>query len=349
MSVSGGTVGVGCLRGDFSAYLDRETIIHPTGGVQTVALTIHEGTEVGHLMLRNADPDGATAMIGLASIRCCRGVPTSPRTSEPLLDPARRGMSLSECGAALAGRSQPFASRPPVAADIDIVPVEELGAALGFSRPFVPEVMLYGHALADFQTERDEAAIYRYIYSNMRPHRHLEFGTWEGFNVVLCAEASEAEIWTLNLPGGEVDADGQPLYGSTEPGWQPSDGGGDSGTAIGWRYRKAGYSDRVHQILCDSREFDDSAFPAGWFDTVLIDGGHQSDVVASDTNKALRLVRQGGIVIWHDFCPDPRTLAQAVAPRGVTRAVLDHFEDWRPSLSRLFWVRPSWMLIGVRA
>ncbi len=65
--------------------------------------------------------------------------------------------------------------------------------------------------------------------------------------------------------------------------------------------------------------------------------------------QALRLVRPGGIVIWRDFCPDPRTLSQAAAPRGVMRAVLDHFKDWRPSLSRLFWVRPSWILIGVRA
>lgn len=349
LSVSGGTIGAGCLKEDFSEYLGKEAIIQPGGSVQTVVLTVPDAAEIGHVMLRNADPDGETALIRVAGIRCCRGVPASGRATEPLLDPTRHGISLSECEAALAGRPEPFASSAVVIPDIEIVPVEKLGAILGFSRPFVPEIMLYDHTLANFQTEGDEAAIYRYIYRNARPRRHFEFGTWEGFNVVLCAESSEAEIWTLNLPDGERDAAGRPVYGSTAPERQPTAEPGDSGAAIGWRYRQAGYSDRVHQILCDSRTFDDSTFPAGWFDTVLIDGGHQPDVVASDTDKALRLVRRGRIVIWHDFCPDPRTLSQAAAPQGVMRAVLDHFKDWRPSLSRLFWVRPSWMLIGVRA
>lgn len=349
LSVTGGTIGAGCLKEDFSTYVDKEAIVQPGGSVQTVVLTVQEATEIDRLMLRNADPDGEAAVIRLASIRCCRRVPASPRATEPLLDPTRLGISLSECEAALAGRPEPFASDAPMMPDIEIVPVEKLGAALGFRRPFVPEIMLYDHALAEFQTERDEAAIYRYIYRNARPRRHFEFGTWEGFNVVLCAQSSEAEIWTLNLPDGERDAAGRPVYGSTAPWWRPDEAGGDSGAAIGWRYRQAGYSGRVHQILCDSRTFDDSTFPAGWFDTVLIDGGHQPDVVASDTDKALRLVRRSGIVIWHDFCPDPRTLSQAPAPPGVMRAVLDHFESWRPSLSRLFWVRPGWMLIGVRA
>jgi hypothetical protein len=234
-------------------------------------------------------------------------------------------------------------------AHIDIVPIEEIGTPLGFRRPFIPEILLYRHALADFQTERDESAIYRYIYTNAQPVRHFEFGTWEGFNVVLCAQSSGAEIWTLNLPHGELDASGKPVYVSTEAGPELSGCSGDSGASIGWRYREAGYADRVHQILCDSQQFDDSALPAGWFDTVLIDGGHQADVVANDTRKALRLIRSGGIIIWHDFCPDSKALSLAAAPRGVMRAVLDNFASWRSNLSHLFWVRPSWMLIGIRA
>jgi FkbM family methyltransferase len=349
ISVSGGAIGVGCVNKDFSAYIGNETILLPTGSPETVTMRLEESTAINHLMLRNADPEGATGTALLTSIRCNRAIPTSARADEPLFDPTRRGMALSECQAALDGRPQAFAQQPPAVADIDIVPLEEIGTPLGFRRPFVPEILLYRHALANFQTERDESAIYRYIYTNAQPVRHFEFGTWEGFNVVLCAQSSGAEIWTLNLPHGELDASGRPVYASTEVGRQLSGSSGDSGAAIGWRYREAGYANRVHQILCDSRQFDDSAFPAGWFDTMLIDGGHQSDVVANDTRIALRLVRRGGIIIWHDFCPDTKALSLAAAPRGVMSAVLDNFASWRSNLSRLFWVRPSWMLIGIRA
>ncbi|HVC16042.1 MAG TPA: class I SAM-dependent methyltransferase, partial [Rhodanobacter sp.] len=87
----------------------------------------------------------------------------------------------------------------------------------------------------------------------------------------------------------------------------------------------------------------------GFFDTVLVDGGHTSDVVANDTDKALPLLRSGGVMIWHDFCPVSTVLATSEAGRGVMRAWVAHHDRWRPHLTELFWVRPSWMLIGVKA
>jgi len=242
---------------------------------------------------------------------------------------------------------------------IDIVPIEKIHSAFGFRRPFVPMIKIYRHELADFKTEIHEAAIYTYIYEQARPKRHLEFGTWEGLGATLCARNCEAEIWTVNLPGGEKDEGGNPIYSEmqsvpceTSPEIAAvatvNKQSTDAGTFIGWRYRAAGFADRVHQILCDSRELDTAAFGKGFFDSVLIDGGHTADVVTSDTNKALPLLRSGGIMIWHDFCPDPETIRRNEAPRGVISAIINNFSELNQNFSKIFWIQPSWMLVGIK-
>ena len=79
----------------------------------------------------------------------------------------------------------------------------------------------------------------------------------------------------------------------------------DAGLFIGQHYRDAGFGHRVCQIYCDSRDWDTAAYPSDFFDSALIDGGHIEEVVASDTRKALSVTRSGGLIMWHDFCPDP--------------------------------------------
>jgi len=63
---------------------------------------------------------------------------------------------------------------------------------------------------------------------------------------------------------------------------------------IGRLYLERELGHRVCQIYCDSRQWDTSAYPPEFFDTVLIDGGHQREIVISDTRKALPLLRSGG-------------------------------------------------------
>ena len=223
----------------------------------------------------------------------------------------------------------------------------------------MPKIKIYRHGLTDFKTEIDETAIYSYIYEQAQPKRHLEFGTWEGFGVTVCAKSCGAEIWTVNLPDGEKDDTGNPAYSEMqsvpqEPSHEiaavarDNKSSTDAGAFIGWRYRAAGFTDRVHQILCDSRELDTTAFCEGFFDSVLIDGGHTAEVVTSDTNKALPLLRSGGIMIWHDFCPDPETIRWNESPHGVIRAIIDSFNEWNPNFSKIFWIQPSWMLVGIK-
>ena len=100
---------------------------------------------------------------------------------------------------------------------------------------------------------------------------------------------------------------------------------------IGSKYLDAGWGKRVCQIYADSREWDTRAYPAGFFDTAFIDGGHAADIVANDTRRAIQLVRPGGLVVWHDFCP----LDEVDAVMRAARATSYEFiigaprRDWR--------------------
>jgi len=347
LTVFGAEVGFGCVSPTMDIYIGKQVFALPLPGRQKIVVSALSDGAVGHLVLRNTDPLGREALVRIHGIAAFRGVPSSSRSPLWLHSREKRRLSLADCEAALSGVEPSTALVPSDEPGIDIVAVEELGSTLGFNLPFAAERKVYRKALADFQTEIDESAIYGYIYRNLRPSRHLEFGTWEGFGAALCARSCDAEIWTINLPEGETDAAGNPIYGLAA-----GDGvstRSDMGQRIGWRYREAGFGSRVHQILCDSRDFDSSAFGQSFFDSILIDGGHQADVVANDTNKAIPLLRSGGIMIWHDFCPDIETLRRNEAPRGVVRAVIDNFSTWNSSFSKLFWIRPSWLLVGVKS
>ena len=344
MEIEGCAVGLGCLMDDTRTYVGKESMIDPSPLPQIVRITVPDIAPVKMLVLRNVDPQGAAGTVAIRSIKCSTARPAAGCYS-PVLRSYVRTFDLNSCL-----RMTAAAPRP-----IRIVPVGVLGTTLGFSTPYVPERLIFHYGLGDFKTELDKSGLFRYIYKNFSPRRHLEFGTWEGFGTTLCAESCDAEIWTINLPEGERDATGRHVYSSqtlpakVAPSPSSEDGPGDVGTNIGWRYRAAGFGHRVHQILCDSHAFDDRSFPNGFFDTILVDGGHAAEVVTNDTNKAIRLLRPGGLMIWHDFCPDPDVLAQSEAGRGVVQAIADNYDQWVGHFKELFWLRPSWLLVGVKA
>jgi methyltransferase family protein len=218
---------------------------------------------------------------------------------------------------------------------LDVVPVEELARRMGFAEALDYPDGSRHKPLSDWKMEVDDSPIFRYLYRNSLPRRHLEFGTWQGTGTLYCLEECAATVWTLNLAEGEVSEDGTHAYES------------DSGALIGQFYRQRGFGHRVCQIYCDSRDWDISHYPQDFFDSALIDGGHNPDVVASDTTKALRLLREGGVCMWHDFCPDPEVLERSPASLGVVEAVLTNWTTIRSRMQDIFWIEPSHILLGV--
>lgn len=248
-------------------------------------------------------------------------------------------------------RNRKAASRigQPVAADLELdaslraldgwavptVPIQEMHRRLNWAQAVEYPASSLKKPLSHWKMELDDSPLFRYIYRNCRPQRHLEFGTWEGTGVVYCLEESAATVWTLNPAEGETEPDGGQVYANDSLGF------------IGRHYINRGLGHRVCQIYCDSRDWDVSNYPSGFFDTALIDGGHSEEVVANDTQKACRLVRPGGIVMWHDFCPQAQVLRDCTSPRGVILAVHHQWEWLSKQMQDLFWISPSWILIGV--
>jgi hypothetical protein len=228
--------------------------------------------------------------------------------------------------------------------------------------PFSPSTKTFDQ----WKMEDDDAPIFRFLYRAHQPQRHLEFGTWQGWGAALCLESCTATVWTINLPDGENRADGTWAYGervidaSNAPQGIVTATFGedelgpknyhrtDAGGYIGHIYREKGLGNRVCQIYCDSREWDTSNYPANFFDSVLIDGGHQPDVVINDSRKAVEVLRPGGVVMWHDFCPFPEIRSQFETVNGVTVGIESILPELRSQLKKLCWLNPSWILLGIK-
>jgi len=142
--------------------------------------------------------------------------------------------------------------------------------------------------------------------------RIFEFGTCSGRTTYHLAKNSPlgAEIITLTLP-----PKGHSQYLKSE---------GDDDRASQEALEESVYSNffyegtdeagKVKQLLMDSKQFDETPYLESC-DLVFVDGSHAYSYVMSDTQKAMRMVKPGGLVIWHDYDLSP------AMPKDVYRAL----------------------------
>lgn len=240
------------------------------------------------------------------------------------------------------------------ASPVPVVSVDELHTRLGLAQPIAYPSSSRAKPLTAWLMEDDDSPIFRYLYRQLLPKRHLEFGTWRGAGTLYCLEESNATVWTLNLPFGEnAGYSYRPGEREAMQAWAAKLGlpaqetyPTDSLGFVGQFYLERGLGHRVCQIYADSQQWDIANFPPGFFDTVLIDGGHTREVVLNDTQKALPLVRPGGVVLWHDFCPP--VYNECESTRGVLDAIVQNLDWLTTHTEQLFWIYPSWILLGVR-
>lgn len=89
-------------------------------------------------------------------------------------------------------------------------------------------------------------------------------------------------------------------------------------------YSGTDVEDRVRQLYGDSKQFDETPY-AGTCDVVFVDGSHAHSYVVSDSAKALRMVRPGGLVLWHDYSPESPGVFRALNALG-RRIPLTHIQ-----------------------
>lgn len=122
----------------------------------------------------------------------------------------------------------------------------------------------------------------------------LEIGTFDGNTALNLAanSAPDAAVTTVDLP---PDWDGQLELDIPSTAKNVTDR-----KKLGAQYKSSEYSHKVTQVLCDSAKIDWDKMPTP-FDLVFIDGCHFYDYVRRDTDNAIRYLKPGGVVAWHDY------------------------------------------------
>jgi len=129
----------------------------------------------------------------------------------------------------------------------------------------------------------------------------FEFGTASGRTTYLWAKnsPSNARIITLTL-----HPDQHELYEL-----DPRDNSDGSASALResafttFVYSGTSVESKITQLYGDSKHFDESPY-AGRCDLIFIDGSHAYSYVKSDTEKAFRMLKDGGTIFWHDYRKD---------------------------------------------
>jgi predicted O-methyltransferase YrrM len=131
-----------------------------------------------------------------------------------------------------------------------------------------------------------------------RSHLMFEFGTCTGRTAYLWARNSprDARVHTLTLDPAEVD---QYRPGIADAARDESDALAET---LDKRYLYTGtdVESKVVQLYGDSKAFDESSY-LGRCDLIFVDGSHARSYVESDSQKALKMIKPGGIILWHDY------------------------------------------------
>ncbi len=131
-----------------------------------------------------------------------------------------------------------------------------------------------------------------------RAKRIFEFGTCTGRTTYHLARnsADDAVVTTLTLP-----PDGKKQY-SVEKGDDPMavSCALKESENLSFFYSGTKVESKVKQLFADSKSLDETPY-VNSCDLIFVDGSHAYSYVKSDSEKALRMIKPGGIILWHDY------------------------------------------------
>jgi len=126
----------------------------------------------------------------------------------------------------------------------------------------------------------------------------FEFGTCTGKTTYLWAKNSpaDAKIVTLTL-GKDQHAD---YLAAGEDNLLATRTALDESAFDRFMYSGTPVEHKITQLFGDSKRFDETPY-LKQCDLIFIDGSHAYSYVKNDTEKALRMLREGGLLLWHDY------------------------------------------------
>ena len=150
----------------------------------------------------------------------------------------------------------------------------------------------------EFNTRLDEEILIGIAISQLKALNIFEIGTFNGQTTKRMAECAgpEANVYTLDLSPERLDALNIDWF---------------KGCNIGEKFHHSAVASRIKQLYVGSTPFDFSPY-FGKMDFVFVDAEHDYANVLSDTAAAMKIVRPGGVIFWHDFIPQWSGLVHAV-------------------------------------
>lgn len=131
------------------------------------------------------------------------------------------------------------------------------------------------------------------IIRKYQPMRIFEIGTFQGRTTLnMALNAPKAQIFTLDLPAEELS--------DTKMQIEKAEEAYVNKTLSGERFLNHPAQKNIEQLFGDSATFDFSPYYNS-IDLMFVDGSHAYEYVINDTDRALKLVRKGGIILWHDY------------------------------------------------
>jgi hypothetical protein len=131
----------------------------------------------------------------------------------------------------------------------------------------------------------------------LKPHGVFEFGTYNGMTTLqIATNAPEnCRVHTLDIPPNEVSESQVGEYDSCL-----AEKAGAFQFEVGHYFKGTSFQDRISQVWGDSINIDLTSY-YDQIDLVFVDAAHTYPYVKSDTKNALRMIRPGGVVLWHDY------------------------------------------------
>jgi SAM-dependent methyltransferase len=151
----------------------------------------------------------------------------------------------------------------------------------------------------------------------------FEFGTCTGKTAYLWARNSApgARVTTITLDPGTV-AQYRADAGDMEVGRKHAE---EESIFERFYYSGTDVEAKVTQLFGDSKALDETPY-LGRFDLIFVDGSHAYSYVKSDTQKALRMLAPGGLLLWHDFRPKMADVFRYLCELSATLP-LTHIQD----------------------
>lgn len=153
-----------------------------------------------------------------------------------------------------------------------------------------------------------ELVVISQLIKNRKPKSIFEIGTFDGRTTLNLANFSpdDALVYTLDLPKSNID--------DAKFGIEEGDRKYVEKETIGERFKKN--PTKITQLYGDSAVFDFSPY-YGKIDFMFVDGSHSAPYAKSDTEQAFKMVKNGGLILWHDYG----------VWRGVTKVLNDYYKN----------------------